>query len=101
MNNGYKPAARYEVTLFGLSPIKPSHKSCKHIDEFKESGMHADDRLPRYQRLRDELVALIAARHWRPGEAIPTEQALAKRYEVAVGTVRKAVDLLVAEGLLE
>jgi GntR family transcriptional regulator len=63
--------------------------------------MHADDRLPRYQRLRDEMVALIAARHWRPGEAIPTEQALAKSYDVAVGTVRKAVDLLVAEGLLE
>ncbi|PRX33063.1 GntR family transcriptional regulator [Paraburkholderia sp. BL18I3N2] len=63
--------------------------------------MRADDRLPRYQRLRDEMVALIAARHWRPGEAIPTEQALAKSYDVAVGTVRKAVDLLVAEGLLE
>ncbi|SIT43808.1 Transcriptional regulator, GntR family [Paraburkholderia ribeironis] len=63
--------------------------------------MHADDRLPRYQRLRDEMVALIAARHWRPGEAIPTEQALASSYDVAVGTVRKAVDLLVAEGLLE
>ncbi|CAG9216737.1 Transcriptional regulator, GntR family [Paraburkholderia sabiae] len=63
--------------------------------------MHADGRLPRYQRLRDEMVALIAARHWRPGEAIPTEQALAKSYDVAVGTVRKAVDLLVAEGLLE
>jgi GntR family transcriptional regulator len=63
--------------------------------------MHADDRLPRYQRLRDEMVALIAARHWRPGESIPTEQALAKSYDVAVGTVRKAVDLLVAEGLLE
>lgn len=63
--------------------------------------MPADDRLPRYQRLRDEMVALIAARHWRPGEAIPTEQALAGSYGVAVGTVRKAVDLLVAEGLLE
>ncbi|OAJ55233.1 GntR family transcriptional regulator [Paraburkholderia ginsengiterrae] len=63
--------------------------------------MHADDRLPRYQRLRDEMIALIAARHWRPGEAIPTEQALALSYDVAVGTVRKAVDLLVAEGLLE
>ncbi|RZF28616.1 GntR family transcriptional regulator [Paraburkholderia sp. UYCP14C] len=63
--------------------------------------MPADDRLPRYQRLRDEMVALIAARHWRPGEAIPTEQALAQSYDVAVGTVRKAVDLLVAEGLLE
>ncbi|SIT47913.1 Transcriptional regulator, GntR family [Paraburkholderia piptadeniae] len=66
-----------------------------------EKMMHADDRLPRYQRLRDEMVALIAARHWKPGEAIPTEQALAKSYDVAVGTVRKAVDLLVAEGLLE
>ncbi|MCO4876201.1 GntR family transcriptional regulator [Paraburkholderia caribensis] len=63
--------------------------------------MPAEDRLPRYQRLRDEMVALIAARHWRPGEAIPTEQALASSYDVAVGTVRKAVDLLVAEGLLE
>jgi GntR family transcriptional regulator len=67
----------------------------------REDAMHADDRLPRYQRLRDELVALIAARHWRPGEAIPTEQALAKRYDVAIGTVRKAVDLLVGDGLLE
>jgi GntR family transcriptional regulator len=66
-----------------------------------ETMMPADDRLPRYQRLRDEMVALIAARHWRPGEAIPTEQALANSYDVAVGTVRKAVDLLVAEGLLE
>ncbi|APA90168.1 GntR family transcriptional regulator (plasmid) [Paraburkholderia sprentiae WSM5005] len=63
--------------------------------------MHSDGRLPRYQRLRDEMVALIAARHWRPGEPIPTEQALAKSYDLAVGTVRKAVDLLVAEGLLE
>jgi GntR family transcriptional regulator len=63
--------------------------------------MYLDERLPRYQRLRDELAALIAARHWRAGEAIPTEQALAKRYDVAVGTVRKAVDLLVADGMLE
>ncbi|ACC74273.1 GntR family transcriptional regulator [Paraburkholderia phymatum] len=63
--------------------------------------MPAEERLPRYQRLRDEMVDLIAARHWKPGEAIPTEQALARSYDVAVGTVRKAVDLLVAEGLLE
>ncbi|MBC8747144.1 MULTISPECIES: GntR family transcriptional regulator [Paraburkholderia] len=63
--------------------------------------MDVNARLPRYQRLRDEIVALIAARHWRPGEAIPTEQALANSYGLAIGTVRKAVDLLVAEGLLE
>jgi GntR family transcriptional regulator len=63
--------------------------------------MQADDRLPRYQRLRDELAAQIAEHRWRPGEAIPTEQELARTYDVAIGTVRKAVDVLVADGLLE
>lgn len=63
--------------------------------------MPLDNRLPRYHQLRDQLAALIAERRWRPGDAIPTEQELARSYEVAVGTVRKAVDVLVAEGMLE
>ncbi|UCF22150.1 MAG: GntR family transcriptional regulator [Ralstonia sp.] len=63
--------------------------------------MPADLRLPRYQQLRDDLAAQIAQQHWRPGDAIPTEAELAKTYNVAVGTVRKAVDVLVAEGMLE
>ena len=67
----------------------------------KRSRMQADNRLPRYQRLRDELASKIAARRWQPGEAIPTEQELAQSFDLAVGTVRKAIDLLVAEGLLE
>lgn len=59
-----------------------------------------DERLPLYQRLREELLARIAAGEWRPGEPIPTEAELTKRYGVAIGTVRKAVDTLVNEGLL-
>jgi GntR family transcriptional regulator len=63
--------------------------------------MRIDARLPRYQRLRDELAAQIAQHRWRPGDAIPTEQDLARIYGVAIGTVRKAVDQLVADGLLD
>lgn len=63
--------------------------------------MQNDNRLPRYQRLRDELAKNIAERRWCPGDAIPTEQELAQSSGLAVGTVRKAVDLLVAEGLLQ
>lgn len=59
-----------------------------------------DERLPLYQRLRDEMLAKIAAGQWLPGEAIPTEAELTRQYGVAVGTVRKAVETLVAEGLL-
>jgi GntR family transcriptional regulator len=63
--------------------------------------MQIDTRLPRYQRLRDELAAQISEHRWRPGEAIPTEHELARIYGVAIGTVRKAVEQLVADGLLE
>jgi GntR family transcriptional regulator len=60
-----------------------------------------DERLPRYQRLRDDLAYQVSANRWRPGEAIPTETALAAEHAVSVGTVRKAIDALVAEGVLE
>lgn len=60
-----------------------------------------DQRLPLYQRLRDDIAAQIASHVWRPGEAIPTEAELAASYGVAVGTVRKAIQTLVDEGLVE
>jgi len=60
-----------------------------------------DERLPLYQRLRDDMLAKIAAGEWVPGEAIPTEAELTKHYGVAVGTLRKAVDTLVQDGLMK
>ena len=59
-----------------------------------------DERLPRYHRVRDMLSAEIAAHKWRPEEALPTEADLAKTHGVSIGTVRKAVDSLVADGVL-
>ena len=61
----------------------------------------ADPRLSRYQQLRDVIVARIVAGAWRAGDAIPTEAELSREAGVAVGTVRKAIDLLVAEGILD
>jgi GntR family transcriptional regulator len=63
--------------------------------------MNSDQRLPLYQRLRDTLAAAVAEGQWRAGDAIPSEADLAKRHGVAIGTVRKAVDQLVAEGVLD
>jgi GntR family transcriptional regulator len=59
-----------------------------------------DERLPRYQQLHVDLVRRIATGEWLPGEPIPTEAQLSSAYEVSTGTLRKAVDLLVAEGVL-
>lgn len=66
------------------------------------SSSHPQDaRLPLYHRIRDALQAEIAAQKWRPGQALPTETELARSHGASIGTVRKAVDSLVADGLLE
>lgn len=65
------------------------------------NSLSSDTRLPYYQRLRDHLAEQIAKNRWRPGEAIPTEAALSAEYHLSTGTVRKAIDALVSEGVLE
>ena len=44
-----------------------------------------------YEQVRARLIEGISAGHWEPGEAIPSEAALAAAHGVAIGTVRKAV----------
>jgi GntR family transcriptional regulator len=70
------------------------------MNDVKQNPKH-DERLPLYQRMRDDLAEKIAMRQWRHGEAIPTEAELTTLYGVSPGTVRKAIDLLVADGLLD
>lgn len=65
------------------------------------NALSSDTRLPHYQRLRDHLAEQIARNRWRPGEAIPTEAALSAQYHLSTGTVRKAIDMLVSDGVLE
>lgn len=61
----------------------------------------SDARLPAYARLRDTLAARIANGEWTADQPIPSEARLAQEYNLSVGTVRKGVDGLVGEGLLE
>ena len=55
---------------------------------------------PLYEQVRARLIESISAGEWRPGETIPSESALARTFGVAIGTIRKAVDSLVAERAL-
>jgi GntR family transcriptional regulator len=53
-----------------------------------------------YEQVRARLIEGISKGEWRAGETIPTEAELADEFGVAIGTVRKAVDTLVAEQAL-
>jgi len=55
---------------------------------------------PLYEEIRARLIESISAGRWGAGEAIPTERELALTFGVAIGTIRKAVDSLVAERAL-
>ena len=55
---------------------------------------------PLYLQIRDHFVALIASGEWQAGRQIDSEAGLANTLGVSVGTVRKALDTLEAEGLV-
>jgi GntR family transcriptional regulator len=55
---------------------------------------------PLYKEVKRLLTETLSSGEWKPGEAIPPEWKLAERFEVAIGTVRKAVDELVGENIL-
>jgi GntR family transcriptional regulator len=55
---------------------------------------------PLYKGVKRRITQSLRACEWKPGEAIPSEKALAERFSVSIGTLRKAVDELTAENVL-
>lgn len=55
----------------------------------------------RYGALAAAMRARIVHGEWPPGTALPAEQALAAEHGVALGTMRRALDLLAEQGLVE
>ncbi len=55
---------------------------------------------PLYLRMKEDLLRRVQSGEWRPGELIPSENALAAEYGVSVGTARKAIEELADERLL-
>lgn len=66
-----------------------------------DSPAAIDARLPAYLQLRDRLASRIGSGEWKPDDALPSENVLAAETGLSVGTVRKAMQMLVDEGLLE
>lgn len=56
--------------------------------------------VPLYVRVREALTAELSRGTYPPGAALPNERELASRYGVSIGTLRAAVNTLVADGVL-
>lgn len=55
---------------------------------------------PLYERAKRHMSEAILVGEWPPGMVLPNETVLAQGFGIAVGTVRRAMSDLVAEGLL-
>ncbi|MEE3287941.1 MAG: GntR family transcriptional regulator [Pseudomonadota bacterium] len=58
------------------------------------------EKRPLYEQIKETLLARLAADHWRPGELLPSEPKLAEEFGVSQGTIRRALDEMVSQGLL-
>ena len=55
---------------------------------------------PLYKEVKRKVIDAVRNGEWKPGDVIPSEKKLCERFGVSMGTVRKAVDELAAEGML-
>lgn len=54
-----------------------------------------------YMRVAEDIAARIASGELKPGARLRAERELAEHYEVAYGTVRRAMEVLRERGLIE
>lgn len=62
--------------------------------------MNQNSYLPKYLKIKNKIMKFIEDGKIQPGEKIPTEMELAKKYNASRHTVRKALNLLSQEGKL-
>lgn len=58
------------------------------------------ENVPLYKQLKSQLLDHIHAKHWMPGEQLPSEADLANQFQVSRTTVRQAVGDLVSSGYI-
>ena len=56
--------------------------------------------VPLYKEIKRQLMDALTSGEWRPGQSIPSERRLSERFGISIGTLRKAIDELVAENIL-
>lgn len=62
--------------------------------------LDSQGRQPLYRRLREDIVHGITSGTYDADQRLPSDNELARQYGVAIGTVRKAIESLVIEGLV-
>lgn len=67
---------------------------------FSQSSHYSDDRVPKYLRLSNAVLDAIESGDFRPGSQIPGERDLTDILPLSLGTIQKAMNDLVEQGVV-
>lgn len=70
------------------------------VSSEREYGLWTAESMPLYKRVKLDVTRTLSSGEIDPNEPLPTERELATRYGVSIGTVRRAMDELVAEHIV-
>src|ERR1700743_1397943 len=79
------------------------HRAVADVRAFEDEDarrMIEENALPLYEVVKRRISETILEGIWTAGQPLPGEVALAEEYGVAVGTVRRALADLTAEGMI-
>jgi len=66
----------------------------------KSSGTKDESGVSLYKRIKIDVTRMLSSGDISPNDPLPTEKQLAARFDVSIGTVRRAMDDLVAEHIV-
>jgi GntR family transcriptional regulator len=73
----------------------------KIIADYEDTMLNPNSPIPLYHQLAEIITDRIKTGAYRPGESIPSETAMAKKYRIGRPTVRQAMDVLVQKKLIQ
>lgn len=84
-----------------MAPVNDKKQASRRYDSLVQAPIRRlNDQTPLYEAVKRQISEAILLGTWPPGTVLPNEVSLADMFGVAVGTVRRALGDLTAEGLL-
>jgi GntR family transcriptional regulator len=84
----------------GISVTTATRKKEKPVKRRAAARGASGKGLPLYKKIKLDVTRALSRGKYDPNEPLPTERQLAERYRASVGTVRRAMDELVAEHIV-
>jgi GntR family transcriptional regulator len=71
------------------------------LDKFSPTDIDKNSPIPYHYQLTEIIRKLISQEQWKPGDKLPSEREFCETFEISRITVRKALDSLASEGLIQ